>query len=203
MGPLEQDGGVQTLVETMKENDRPEMAANLIDLTRRVDELEAQNRALEETVRGMQAEIAALKASRFPVAQALLGAFVVLQESVKEIREQLGKVREGVTAWARDSAESVKLHGVSALDKTVSFLHIKPAMEAAQHGIQNALESVCAAVDRAEETGFQLREAGRALKTLPAPQWARRRISSPPYRRGVFRKPFSRRFAASKERSIT
>ena len=37
MEPLEQDSGVQALVETMKENDRPEMASNLLELTRRVE----------------------------------------------------------------------------------------------------------------------------------------------------------------------
>ena len=91
MEPLEQDGGVQALVETMKENDRPEMASNLLELTRRVDELEAQNRALEETVRGMQKEIAALKASRFPVERTVLAAFAALQASVDGVKEQLGK----------------------------------------------------------------------------------------------------------------
>ena len=188
MESLEQDSGVQTLVETMKENDRPEMASNLIDLTRRVDELEAQNRALEETVRGMQAEIAALQAARFPVGQAVLGLLAALQASADGIKEQLGKVREGVTAWARDSVESVKLHGVSALDKTVSFLHIKPAMEAAQHGIQNALESVRAAVDRAEETGFQLREAGRALKNASRAAMGKEEDFKPAVQEGRFQK---------------
>ena len=188
MEPLEQDGGVQALVEAMKENDRPEMASNLLELTRRVDELEAQNRALEETVRGMQKEIAALKASRFSVEHTILGAFAALQASVDSIKEQLGKVREGVTAWARDSAESVKLHGVSALDKSVSLLHVRPAMEAAQHGIQAALESVRAAVDRAEDTGFQLREAGRALKNASRAAMGKEENFTPAAQEGRFQK---------------
>ena len=188
MEPLEQDSGVKALVETMKENDRPEMAANLLDLTRRVDELEAQNRALEETVRGMKAEIAALKASRFPVEHTLLGAFAALQASVDGIKAQLSQAREGLKAWAKDSAESVKLHGVSALDKSVSFLHIKPALEAAQSGIQKALENVRAAVDRAEETGFQLREAGRALKNASRAFRGKEENLTPAVQEGRFQK---------------
>lgn len=188
MEPLEQDSGVQALIETMKENDRPEMASNLLQLTRRVDELEAKNRALEETVRGMQKEITALKASRFPVEHTVLAAFAALRASVDGVKEQLGKVREGVTAWARDSVESVKLHGVSALDKSVSLLHVRPAMEAAQHGIQAALESVRAAVDRAEETGFQLREAGRALKNAARAATGKEENFTPAAQEGRFQK---------------
>ena len=87
-----------------------------------------------------------------------------LEGCVDSIRERLASVRDGVVSWAKNTVENVKLHGISALDKAVAALHIRPALEAIQSGIQGALETTRAAADRAEEMGFQLRESGRAVK---------------------------------------
>lgn len=163
MEPLEQDKNVQAVTALMDANGRHEMSVDLVALLVIMADLDRRNQALEQELRGMKTELTELKARKSPLAKAMEAAVNATQKCVDGVKEQLSNIRNAVVSWAKDTAENVKLHGVSALDKSVAFLHIRPMMEAVQANIQGALDSVRAAVDRGEEMGFQLREAGRAM----------------------------------------
>lgn len=188
MEPLEQDKNVQSVVTFMTGNDRQDMAANLIALMLCMAKMQQQCDRLEQELKDVKAELAEIKSGQFPVKNALNKSMDALRQSVSGIKEKLDNIREAVASWAKDTAENVKLHGVSALDKAASLLHIKPALEAVQSGIQGALENVRAAVDRAEEMGFQLREAGRAMKNAARAATGKEEISAPAAQEGRFQK---------------
>ena len=163
MEPLEQNRDVKTVTALMESNGRHQMSVDLLAILVIIAELERRNRALEQEHRAMKQEVAELRARTSPQASEMEAAVSATQNCVDGVKEQLSAMRQTVVSWAKDTAERVRLHGVSALDRAVSVLRIKPMMQAAQSAIQGALESVRAAVDRGEEMGFQLREAGRAL----------------------------------------
>ena len=163
MGPLDQDQNVKTVTAFMDANGRHEMSVDLVALLVIMADLDRRNQALEQELRGMRAELNELKARKSPLAKAMEAAVNATQKCVDSVKEQLSTMRQAVVSWAKDTAENVKLHGVSGLDKAVSALYIKPMMEAVQATIQFALDAVSSAVERGEKTGFQLREAGRAL----------------------------------------
>ena len=163
MEPLEQEQNVKTVTALMDANGRHEVSVDLVALLVIMADLDRRNRALEQEMQGMRAELAELKARKSPLAKAMEAAVNATQKCVDSVKEQLSTMRQAVVSWAKDTAENVKLHGVSALDKAVAALHIKPMMEKVQSTIQGALGSVRSHVDHMEEAGFQFREAGRAL----------------------------------------
>ena len=188
METLEQDKNVQAVTALMDANGRREMSVDLLALLVVVAEIDRRNQALEQELRGMREELAALQARNSPLAKAMESAVSTTRNCVDTVNEQLSSIRNTVVSWAKDTAESVKLHGVSALDKAVSALHIRPMMEAVQTAIQGALDSVRAAVDRGEEAGFQLREAGRAVGNAFKAAQGREENRSPAVREGKVQK---------------
>ena len=188
MEPLEQEQNVKTVTALMDANGRHEVSVDLVALLVIMADLDRRNQALEQELRGMRAELNELKARKSPLAKTMESAVTAAQNCVDSVKEQLSAMRQRVVAWAKDTAENVKLHGISALDKAVSALHIKPMMEAAQNTIQGALDSVRAAVDRGEEMGFQLREAGRAFGNAFKAAQGREENLTPAVQEGRFQK---------------
>ena len=188
MEPLEQNKDVQTITALMDGNGRHEMSVDLLALLAVMAELDRRNQALEQEVRNMRAEVDALKVRKSPLAKAMENAADAAQNCVDAVKEQLSNIRSTVVSWAKDTAENLKLHGVSTLDKAVSTLHIRPMMGAVQSTIQGALDSVRAAVDHGEEMGFQLREAGRAFGNAFKAAQGKEENLTPAVQEGSFQK---------------
>ena len=188
MERLREDENVKTVLSMMDGSGRQQMSVDLVALLVIMADQERQCRELQEQIQGLRAEIKALKDRKNPLAKAMEDAANAAQKCADTVREQLSSVKNAVVSWAKDTAENVKLHGVSALDKAVSALHIKPALQAIQSVIQGALDSVRAAVDRGEEMGFQLREAGRALGNAFKAAQGREENMTPAVQEGRFQK---------------
>ena len=54
--------------------------------------------------------------------------------------------------------------GVTALDKAMSALHVKPALEAAQKNLQQSVSDTKAAIERGEAVGAEMRTAKRHIR---------------------------------------
>ena len=188
MEPLEQDENVRAVTALMDVNGRREMSVDLFAVLMYVSEMERQNQTLERELHAMKAELEELKARKSPLAKAMEAAVNAAQKCADDVKEQLSGVREAVISWAKDTVENTKLRGVSALDESVTALHIRHMLQNAQSGIQGALESVRAAVDRGEEMGFQLREAGRALGNAVKTAQGKAENRTPAVREGKFQK---------------
>ena len=152
---------LKRLTEAMSQTDNPELAKNIQVLTLWTANIQLQNNELKSQMAAMQKEIAFLKQS--PVKRALQTAVTAAKNSIHEAGEAIQNALNAVTNWAKNALNAVKDGGVAFLDAVVSAAHIKPLMELAQKGVNNAKAAVHAAVERGETVGFELREAGRAI----------------------------------------
>lgn len=153
---------LKRLTEAMSQTGNPEMAQNIQVLTLWTANIQMQNNELKSQMEAMQAEIAFLKQS--PAKRAFQTAVTAATNGVHEAGEAIQNALKAVTDWAKNALNAVRDGGVVLADAVVSVAHIKPLMEAAQKCVNSAKDAVHAAVERGETVGFELREAGRAIR---------------------------------------
>ncbi len=76
------------------------------------------------------------------------------------MRERIADIKSRITEGAREAVEGIKHTGVEALDKAVSVLGIKKALEQMQRDLGESLADVKKSIGKMETIGHELRSAG-------------------------------------------
>lgn len=160
-GQLLENEAVRQFLQLLMEN-RPDKGQDYSIMLWQMDNMENQlNRALEELheVKGQLAEMQENPAKRFVsrMADAVEGRLHAAQEYLAEMK---GRIVEG----AREAVEDFKRTGVKALDRAVSALGIKKALESMQRGIGESIADVKKSIEKVENLGHELRSVGGHIK---------------------------------------
>ena len=161
---MEQAQNVQELLKLLEENGRNGQASDLSALLFYMDGMQRQYDAVLRELQEVRKQLDQTVPRPSPAKAVFQNALSVVEQRMDAAREQLEAVRDAIGAWAKDTVENVQLMGVSALDKAMSALHIKPALEAAQNSLQKSVSDTRAAIERGEMVGAELRTAKRHIR---------------------------------------
>lgn len=161
---MEQDQSMQELLKLLEESGRKAQAADLSALLFYMDGMQRQYAAVLQELQEVRKQLDKTANRTSPAKTALQKAFAALERQLDAVRERLQEARDALSAWAKDTVEDVKIMGVTALDKAMSTLHVKPALEAAQKGLQQSVSGTKAAIERGEAVGAELRTAKRHIR---------------------------------------
>ena len=164
MDTITQNQDMQELLKLFEQHGKKEQASGLSTLLWYADSLNRQYDAVLQQLADVQQQLARMNDKQSPAKTALNKTMHTLQERMDAAREQFHDIRSQMIAWAKDTVEKFKTAGVTALDKCASAIHFKPAMEAAQKGLQNAVTETNKAIDRAEAVGAELHTAKRHIR---------------------------------------
>ena len=161
---MAQDQNVQELLNLLTENGRQGQASDLSALLFYMDGMERQYTAVLRELQEVRGQLDKMSARQSPAKTALHKALDTLHQRLDALREQMRALREKIGTWAKDTVKNFQSMGVSALDKAVTALHIKPALEAAQKNLQSAMSNTKTAIERGEAVGAELRTAGQHFR---------------------------------------
>ena len=161
---MEQDQSVQEFLKLLTENGRVGQAKDLSALMFYMDGMERQYNAVLKELQEVKKQLEQMNERPSPAKKALTGVLAKLESRLEALHEWISDIREKIVSVAKDAVENFKQAGVSALDKAVSALHIKPALESIQSGLQKCVSEASAAVERGERMGAELRSAKRHIK---------------------------------------
>ena len=161
---MEQEQSVQELLKLLEENGRKGQASDLSALLFYMDGMQRQYDAVLRELQEVRKQLDQTVTRPSPAKAVFQNALSAVEQRMDAAREQLEAVRDAIGAWAKDTVENVQLMGVTALDKAMSALHIKPALEAAQNSLQKGVSDTRAAIERGEAVGAELRTAKRHIR---------------------------------------
>ena len=161
---MEQDQNVQELLKLMEENGQEGQASDLSALLFYMDGMQRQYEAVLRELQEVRKQLDQTANRPSPAKAAFQKALSALEQRLDTVREQLQTVCDSVSAWAKDAVENLQIMGVTALDKAMSALHVKPALEAAQKNLQQSVSDTKAAIERGEAVGAELRTAKRHIR---------------------------------------
>ena len=127
----------QQFVKLLEENGRSEQARELGFLLAYMDNMSRQFDNVLSELQEVKAQLARAKES--PVKKTLGRMADALGNNVRQARRLLRNLREKLMSCAAHAMENFKTAGVSALDKAVSAMHVKPMLESLQQKISGMI----------------------------------------------------------------
>lgn len=182
-GMLVEIGIVQEFVKLLVGN-CPGREEDLSGMFSRMDEMERQlGEALRELAAAKQ-EIAGMQES--PVQGYVERAFGRLEDGIHGIKERMAGIKERIVEKAKEAVEGFKRFGVEALDKAVSSLGIKDALERIQEDLKESISDLGKSIGKMEAVGQELRDAGGHIKNAGRAAAGKERREADGSREGLF-----------------
>ena len=157
-----QNDTFQQFMKLLEENGRSEQARELAFLLAYMDNMSRQFDSVLRELREVKVQLARTRES--PVKKMLGRMTGALANSVRQARRLLRNLREKIMSCAAHAVENFKTAGVSALDKAVSAMRVKPMLESIQKKISGMIDGTEENIAKVEKTGHKLRSAGGFLK---------------------------------------
>lgn len=160
----EHKDSVQELLKLLQDNGRQGQAQDLSLILWHLEGMERQYNAVVQELQSVRSQLDHISARQSPGKNALRKSLAATENKLDAVRNQLQAFRDSIGAWAKEAVDNFKTAGVSALDRAVTALRFKPALESLQKGLQNCVTSATAAIERGEMVGAELRTANRHIK---------------------------------------
>jgi hypothetical protein len=159
--PLKDNDDVKKLLALLSkvEGDRAKEFSQLIKY---VDTMEKRFDLVSAELMQVRGQLADMQQG--PVKKALSAAVTGIESGVRDARKELGAIKERIAAAAARAVESVKHTGLSALNKTLSFIGIKDMLNDLRGGLNYFIDDTKDAISKVEAIGEELRSAGGHLK---------------------------------------
>lgn len=149
-------------MKLLEENNRQGQAQDLSLLMFYMDGMTRQFEAVSQELQEVRQQLA--QAQESP-AKKVIGRMVeALGHKVEKAREALDNLREKIMDCAKNAVENFKEAGVSALDKAVSAIGAKNALESLQEKISGMIADTKQNIEKVENIGHELRSVGGHLK---------------------------------------
>ena len=162
MDSLQGNEALQQFMKLLEENGRQGQAADLSMLMWYMDGMSRQFDAVFQELREVKAQLAQEKQ---PAVQRIMkGAVTKLGNRVDWARKMLAILRERIVERSRNAVENFKEAGVSALDKAVASMGVKPRLESLQEHISSVISDTKRNIEKVENIGHELRSVGGHLK---------------------------------------
>lgn len=162
MDPLQGNEAIQQFIKLLEENGRQEQAADLSALMWYMDGMSRQYDAVLQELQNVRQQLAQVKepSSKYVVQ----GAAAKLEHRAHQIKETLDNLWEKIAGCAATAAKNFKETGVSALDKAVSAMGVKNALESLQNHLSEMITDTKRNIEKVESIGHELRSVGGHLK---------------------------------------
>lgn len=156
------------LLKLLEENGRSGQAQDMAFLLSYMDNMSRQFDAVLQELQKVKAQLA--QAQESPLKKTVKDMTDALADQAHAAQDTLKQFREKIKDCAVNAVEGFKTAGVSALDKAVSAMRVKPALESLQKKLSGLIEGTERNIGKVEEAGLRLRmardyvkAAGRAL----------------------------------------
>lgn len=165
MTDLQENPNVQELLKLLAEH-KPEKAQDLAALLFYVDGMERQFDAVVRELQEVKTQLADIKDSQNPVKKTLSAMVERLENRLEQMREQLQTIKDSILEGATKMVDNVKQAGISALDKTVSFLGVRESLDTMREGLHQSIADTKKSIEKMETIGQELRSAGGHIKNV-------------------------------------
>ena len=162
MDPLQNRETIQQFLKLLEENGRQGQASDLSQLMWYMDGMMRQFDAVNRELQEVKQQLSQVQEPSEKYVQQNMAA--KLRHKVDQLREGLNDLWGNIAACAANAVQEFKDMGVSALDRAVSGLHIKNALEALQENISDTIADTKKTIAALENTGQELRSVGGHLK---------------------------------------
>ena len=162
MDPLQGNEAIQQFIQLLEENNRKGQASGLSQLIQYMDGMVRQFDAVVQELQEVKEQLALTQMS--PQKKALGRMVDTLEGKVRQARSMLDSLREKVSRCAARAVREFKETGVSALDRAVTALRVKRALEGLQKSLGGAVSGAKKSIETVERMGCELRSAGGHLK---------------------------------------
>lgn len=160
-GPVQENEAVQKFLKLLMEH-QPEKGKDYSAILWQVDGLE---RKLEQTLSELKAVKQELSQMQENPAKQTVGRIVQgMEQKIHALQERLSDVKDTIVESAKQAVGNVKQTGISALDKTMSFLGIGKALNAMQEDLSRTMADTAQSIKKIETIGHELRSVGGHLK---------------------------------------
>ena len=162
MDPLQSQDAIQQFMKLLGENGRREQA---MDLSALIWYMDGMNRQYEAVLQELQQVRQQLDQVQEPsVKYVMQGAAAKLEHKAHQIKDTLDNLWEKIAGCAAAAVENFKEAGVSVLDKAVSAIGAKNALESLQEKISGMIADTKQNIEKVENIGHELRSVGGHLK---------------------------------------
>lgn len=163
MDQLKDNEAVQEFLKLLMEN-TPERGQDYSTMLWQVD---GMTRQLEQALNELQAVKQELsKMQENPVKRTVSRIVQGMEQKIHALQERLSGVKDTIVENAKQVVESIKQTGISALDKTVSFLGIGKALNAMQENLSQTMADTAKSIEKLETIGHELRSVGGHIKNV-------------------------------------
>lgn len=163
MDQLKDNEAIQEFLKLLMEN-TPERGQDYSTMLWQVD---GMTRQLEQALNELQAVKQELsKMQENPVKRTVSRIVQGMEQKIHALQERLSGVKDTIVENAKQVVENVKQTGISALDKTVSFLGIGKALNAMQEDLRRTMADTAKSIDKLETIGHELRSVGGHFKNV-------------------------------------
>lgn len=163
MDNLQENEAVKELIKLLMEK-RPEMGKEYSAMLRHVDSMEKQLDVALNELQEVKAQLAQLQEG--PAKQTASRVAGLVEGRLHAVQERLASVRNRIVERAKEAVEGFKHMGVAALDKAVSGLGIKRALEAVQNELDSSILDMNKSIEKIESIGNELRSVGGHVKNI-------------------------------------
>lgn len=163
MEQLKDNEAVQEFLKLLTEN----MPSKGQDYSTMLWQVDGMARQLEQALIELQSVKQELsKMQENPVKRAVSRIVQSVENKIHALQERLSDVKDTIVENAKQAVEAVKQTGISALDKTVSFLGIGKALNAMQEDLSRTMADTAKSIEKIETIGHELRSVGGHLKNV-------------------------------------
>ncbi len=163
--PIRENEQVQDYIKTLNVNNRNK--GDFMALLDAVEYLESMLMQSDKNMDEMIKQLSELKEiHKHPIKTELRNISNAIQENTGAAKSWLIDLKEKIVNFCKKTLENFKDAGVSALDKTASFLKLKDGLEAiGNHAAKN--NELCGkAINKIETFSSEYHKAGNALKNM-------------------------------------
>lgn len=163
MDNLQENEAVKELLKLLMEN-RPEMGKEYSAMLRQVDGMEKQIDAAIKVLQEVKTQLAGMQESTEK--QTVSRAAGMVEGRLHTAQERLTAIKNRIVQRAKEAVEGFKHMGISALDKAVSGLGIKRALEGMQNELDSSILEMKKSIEKIEAIGSELRSVGGHVKNI-------------------------------------
>ena len=164
MNPIQSNQIIQDFIKLLAENSRGGQSEELTRLVQYMEKINQQFEVLNRELAEIKKQCVRNGEHDGHETHTISDMTHTLMNKVQKVKEKLDSLWEKIAECAATALRDFKDHGTTALDKAVSMLNVKPALEAIQENISGMIEGIRQNIEKMEDIGFELRSAGAHLK---------------------------------------
>lgn len=163
MEQLQENDAVRQFLKLLMENS-PDKGKDYSMLLWQLDGMASQLDAALRELNEVKSQLAGMQEGR--VKQSISHAAEAVGNRLYTAQKSLSDIKDRIVAGAKEAAAGFKRMGVSALDKAVSALGIKKALEAVQKDLGSSAADIKKCIEKIENAGHELRSVGGHIKNV-------------------------------------